>query len=121
MRYIGKLETIKQIEQEIKDCTMSITTKDGSNNEDNWWGVEKTNYSKKIDVLIPNQMYTFGVRLLFDERDNIGKLQIKDRDIGWLIKVCPKMVKLLAEMKQVEEGIEQQDWLKNTELKRKTA
>jgi hypothetical protein len=103
VRLIGKIGTINEIEKEIKEHAMSILTKDRPNSLNSWFGTDASLYTKKFDVLIPDTMYTFAVRLLYDERSDKGGIRVKDKDIWWLCKVCPRMLKLLAELDSIEE------------------
>ena len=108
MRYKGTLDNIKEIEKELKKHTMALLKKDKEEKK-NWFNTHKTLYTKRFDVLIPNNLfgtndYIFSLSLIFNERDGEGSVRVKDKDIWWLLRTSHRILQIVAQMKPIRGG-----------------
>jgi len=108
VRYKGTLEQITEIEKELGQHTMALLKKDKEEKK-NWFDTHKTLYTKKFDVLIPNNLfstndYMFSVTLIYNERDGVGSIRVKDRDMWWLLRSSHRIHQITGEMKPIGGG-----------------
>lgn len=115
MRYEGKSEIIQAIEQQIRENAMCAEHKRPKYDE--LFGVKSIVESKVLDVLIPKEAYLFPVRFFYDGRDNTGVIDIRDKDVWWLCKIAPEVLKLVALLQPQKE--EKQELLHNHKIELK--
>ena len=108
MRYKGTIEQIGEIEKELNKHTMVLLKKDKTDKK-NWFDTDKTLFTKKFDVLIPNNLfstndYIFQLSLIYNKRDGEGSIRVKDKDIWWLLRTSHRILQIVAEMKPIRGG-----------------
>lgn len=94
MRYEGAFEVIARIEHQIKNNAMAFERKGPK--DDELFGVKSIVTTRVFDVLIPKEAFIFPVRLFYDGRNATGCIDVRDKDVSWLCRVCPEMLKLIA-------------------------
>lgn len=114
MRYEGKTETVKSIEEQIRKNAMCFQRK--MPKYDNLFGIESAVETVVFDVLIPKEAYLFPIRLLYDNRESTlmekrAVLDVRDKDVWWLCKIAPGVLKLMGQLEPQQQ--EKQDMLNN--------
>jgi hypothetical protein len=100
MRYIGETGIVQSIEQQIRKYAICFNCK--TPNYDNLFGIKSVVDVRVIEILTPKKR--FFVRLFYDGRENTPPekeaiMDVNDRDMWWLCKVAPDIIKLIALLK----------------------
>ena len=95
MRYAGNKEVVETIEQEIRGNSRYFEQKKPKKKEQHQHNVSVVRV-KTLDVITIDSL--FPVTFLYDGRNGNALVDIRDRDIGWLCKISPQILKLLAQL-----------------------
>lgn len=113
MRYEGTLADVQAVERLVRQSTPYVVVKASPSlplvtcpkcgNEflarldDNHNSALRTVH---LLVIIRKAMHFFDLVLTYDYRSSTGSVRLGDVNIGWLCKVSPEMIPLLAKLKQ---------------------
>lgn len=93
MRYTGNRQVVEDIENEIKSKAKWFERPKADRVDQFQLNVLR---AKTLDIMTIREL--FPITFLYDGRDSSALIDIRDRDLGWLCKLSPKILKLLAQL-----------------------
>ena len=93
MRYTGSKAVVENIEQELKTYAKCFERKKINREEQLYNSVVNT---RVLEVMTVESL--FPVKFLYNGRDNNALVDIRDQDMGWLCKISPNIIKLIAQL-----------------------
>ncbi len=101
MRYEGLTQDVDAIEKQVNNGRYSAVRE--KTKYPSLFGIKSAVETHNYKVTPPNVRYSFMIRFNRDSRNGHSTIDVKDKDVGWLWKLNPDILKSLSKLEAQQE------------------